>query len=198
MIRFVNIRFTLITFTGLFIVMFILPFYSFTNYSVLIHTTSHLGAQGSPNAWIMNSFFILIGLAFILEHSLVEKRTYYYHKLFGVLFGLGLIGSALFRHAPLVEQVQVNLLHDQLHSVFASLTGFSFTMFALGHVFTEKTMKIKMVSLLIVSISIGFSMIILNVQEISGIIQRFMFIIAFSYSIYLFENKRLNIEVKYD
>ena len=49
------------------IVSFLLPFYSFEGYSILSNTTSHLGAQGSPNAWLMNTVFIILGLVAILK-----------------------------------------------------------------------------------------------------------------------------------
>ena len=51
----------------LILVMFILPFFSFPGYSIIKNTTSHLGAQGAQHAWIMNTVFIFLGGAVVLD-----------------------------------------------------------------------------------------------------------------------------------
>jgi hypothetical membrane protein len=48
-------------------VIFILPFFSVDEYSILKNTTSHLGAQGAPYAWVMNVVFTLLGTAAIVD-----------------------------------------------------------------------------------------------------------------------------------
>lgn len=57
-----DFRYLLYAFLLLLTIMFALPFYSVDTYSIIKNTTSHLGAQSSPNAWIMNISFILVGL----------------------------------------------------------------------------------------------------------------------------------------
>lgn len=61
-------------------IMFLLPLWSFRGYSIAENTTSHLGAQGSPHAWVMNLVFIAIGLASFLAVA-VKVRRYPFHVL---------------------------------------------------------------------------------------------------------------------
>ncbi len=49
------------------LVVFILPFFSAPGYTIWRNTTSHMGAQGSPHAWVMNLVFILLGISVIAE-----------------------------------------------------------------------------------------------------------------------------------
>ena len=49
------------------LVIFILPFFSFEEYSIFKNTTSHLGAQNAPYAWVMNVVFALLGIASIAD-----------------------------------------------------------------------------------------------------------------------------------
>jgi len=118
------------SFTLFLLVSTFLPFKSFEGYSIISNTTSHLGAQGSPYAWVMNITFIILGLAAIQKASSSRIR---YIQFFGIVFGLSLSATGIFQHTPLVINVATNQLHNTLHSVFASSTGFSFTSLAAGH-----------------------------------------------------------------
>jgi len=99
-------------------VIFILPLFSFDNYSIVSNITSHLGAQGSPNAWVMKVVFIVMGLTTIL---IVLNNPSPVIILFGVIFGGSLVLAGIFRHTALIENFESNMLLDQLHSVFAIL-----------------------------------------------------------------------------
>lgn len=72
---------------GLFFLMMVLPLFSFEHYQVAQHTTSHLGAQGSPHAWVMNSAFILVGLG-CMHQSFTKLRKMPLLLGLGCLFGL--------------------------------------------------------------------------------------------------------------
>ncbi|MCC5891384.1 DUF998 domain-containing protein [Exiguobacterium sp.] len=109
-----------------------LPSFSFDGYSLVRNTTSHLGAQGSPFAWVMNVTFIALGVTAVLVSW---KTRVTYHQVLGTCFGVSLVLTGVFHHAPLVDGIPVNLSHDQLHSVFASTTGLFFTLLATGHGF---------------------------------------------------------------
>ncbi len=109
------------------LVMFILPFFSVDEYSILKNTTSHLGAQGAPYAWVMNVVFALLGTGAIVS-GWVRLSNFWLHKAALVVFGTSLFLTAFFQHAPIVPDVGFNVLEDDLHSIFATITGFSFTL----------------------------------------------------------------------
>lgn len=75
------------------LIMFILPFYSVDEYSILKNTTSHLGAQGAPYAWLMNVAFALFGIAAIVD-GWMRLSKYWLHKVVLTIFGISLVLTA--------------------------------------------------------------------------------------------------------
>lgn len=153
----------------------ILPFFSFDGYSIVSNTTSHLGAQGSPYAWMMNITFMLLGarsLQLTSYHNSVAIR------LFGLMFGTSLILTGVFRHAPLIEGIPVNVMFDTFHSVFATSTGLSFALVAFSSFVYNKS-KQRYISLLLLVIATIVPLTMMIFPSMMGITQRFMFISAF-------------------
>lgn len=172
-------------FLVLILAMFILPFFSFTEYSILKNTTSQLGAQNTPNAWIMNLVFILIGFASVIEGWIHLKR-YWFHKFVITIFGLALILTALFQTAPIVEGIPFNDYEDGMHTLFANIVGFSFAVFAFSAAFIVRRTRERLLALLICIMAIGLSVLIFSIAGYAGILQRTMFIIAFAWLIFFF------------
>jgi len=173
----------------LLIVMFLLPKYSAEGYSVLKNTTSHLGAQSSPHAWVMNAVFCLLGAACILEGWL-HLKSLWFQKVVLTVFGLGLITTALFQHAPIIEGLPANLLEDQLHSISATVVGFSFTVLAFSMSFVPAAPRYRFLAVLAGCMSVAFSLLMLNFSGLVGLFQRLMFILAFAWLIFLLEKLR--------
>ncbi|MDC7237668.1 MAG: DUF998 domain-containing protein [Sphaerochaetaceae bacterium] len=159
------------------VVSFGLPFFSFEGYSILSNTTSHLAAQSSPFAWVMDLIFICLGVASILINY---KTGVVYHQVFGCIFGFSLIMTAFFPHAPLVTNVLPNLFFDKMHSIFASITGFSFTMLAFGHGIVSRE-KQRFWGFVMATIAILVSMGMMMFPSFMGILQRIMFMSAFGW-----------------
>lgn len=170
----------------LLIVMFVLPYYSAEGYSPLLHTTSHLGAQHSPNAWIMNAVFILLGISCVAE-AWLRLKGYWVHKILLSLFGAGLIFVALFRHRPLADAVPYSLFGDSMHSVFASAVGVSFTVFAVSAAFVEQGAFRKALALLTALMSVGFSVLMVAAADLTGLWQRALFILSFAWLLFFLE-----------
>lgn len=151
--------------------------FSFDGYSIVSNTTSHLGAQGYPNAWVMNLIFVCLGATSIWIVLSIRIRFY---QVVGTIFGLSLILTGVFRHAPLIDSTQINLFHDQMHSVFASTTGFSFTFLAAGHGFmTRKWQRASGLIMAVVATIIPLGMMAL--PSYMGLLQRAMFLSAFGW-----------------
>ena len=184
-----EIRFILAVSIVMFLAIFILPFYSAEGYSILKHTTSHLGSQNSPNAWIMNTVFLLLGISCILE-SWFHLKGYWVHKTLLTIFGTGLILVALFQHAPIVESAPYNLLEDAIHSIFATIVGASFSLLAFSAAYIEKTNRRRVLALGVGLVAIVLSMLMFSVADLAGFWQRIMFIISFIWLIFFFEGMR--------
>lgn len=160
-----------------------LPFFSFEGYSILSNTTSHLAAQGSPFAWIMDIVFVCLGIMAIITTFFTRIL---YLQLIGGIFGLSLVMTAFFPHAPLVASVPANLLQDQIHSVFASITGFSFTLLAIGQgVMSRGSQRVGGIVLAGIAIIISIGM--MAFPSFMGLLQRLMFVSAFGWLLFYME-----------
>jgi len=181
-----DFRFILFAFLLMLPVMFLLSFFSVDTYSIIKNTTSHLGAQGAPNAWIMNAAFILVGLSSILE-AWLHLGNYWLQKILLSIFGLGLIFVGIFHHAPIIEGVAFNVFEDKLHSIFASLVGLTFTVYAISSAFIEKARKYRIIDLAVGIIATMLSVLMFYLPDYSGIWQRTLFVISFTWLILMLE-----------
>ena len=165
------------------LVVFILPFFSADEYSIVKNTTSHLGAQGAPYAWVMNVVFVLLGIATIVD-GWTRLSKYWLHKVVLTIFGISLVLTAFFQHAPIVSGVAFSQLEDDLHSKLATITGFSFVFFAIAAAFIESSKLRRFIAVGVGIIASLLSILIFNLADLAGIWQRMMFIIVFAWLMY--------------
>ncbi len=180
-----KLKFFLAVYLAMILVIFILPFYSIENYHIIRNTTSQLGAQNTPNAWIMNMTFVMLGILSIVSGWAILKG-FYFHRTVLLIFGISLMLTAVFRHAPISADLLYNVKHDQLHSFFASLTGFSFTLFAISTAFINENKWHRVLAILVGILATVLSILMFNILEWAGLFQRFIFMISFGWMIYLF------------
>ncbi|MFN4214057.1 DUF998 domain-containing protein [Exiguobacterium sp.] len=184
---------TRLVFLTFLVVSTVLPLFSFDGYSLVRNTTSHLGAQASPLAWVMNVTFVALGITAVLV-SWQTRVTY--HQVLGTCFGVSLLLTGVFHHAPLVDGVPVNQFHDLLHSVFASSTGLFFTLLAAGHGFMNDGSQ-RIVGFIMAGIAIVFSLGMFVAPDYMGLLQRAMFIGSFWWLFFYMEpDKRLQRRAK--
>jgi len=179
-------RYLAFSFMLLLPVMFILSFFSVDTYSIIKNTTSHLGAQSAPNAWIMNAAFILVGVSCVLE-AWLHLGGFWFQKILLVIFGVSLIFTGVYSHAPITEGVDYSLLEDKLHSIFATIVGFSFTGYAISSAFIEITVKHRIIAIAVGFTVTGLSLLMSFLPDYSGIWQRAIFIISFTWLIFMLE-----------
>lgn len=170
----------------LILTMFVLPFFSVDNYSILKNTTSHLGAQNTPNSWIMNVTFILLGMSSIFA-GWSHYKGFWFQKMLLLIFGFSLVAVAIYNHAPINKEVLYNIKEDKLHSLFASITGFSFTILAISTGLI-KDIKSKMILPICVGvIATILSIMMFKIENYMGVWQRLIFIISFGWMLYEFK-----------
>ena len=167
------------------LVIFILPFFSDDGYSIIKHTTSQLGAQLTPNAWIMNFTFVSLGAGTVIA-GWNRLKGYMFHRLFLLLFGISLILTAFFNHAPINPHIQFNPEEDGWHSYFAYSTGLSFTIFAIANAFISYRRIDRGLALITGIFATIVSILMSEVNQFMGILQRLMFIICFGWIVYNF------------
>lgn len=178
-------RLLILSYIVLLLVMFILPLFSADGYSVIKHTTSELGAQNTPNSWVMNITFILLGVICIGE-SLINLHKYRFHQIILILFGIGLILSGLFKHMPIDHEISYSLREDELHSMASSLGGMSFTIFVFSSIFMLNKRGNRYVALAVGIVISILSLAIFKFPDYAGLSQRLIFILSFAWLITLF------------
>ncbi|MBD3638317.1 MAG: DUF998 domain-containing protein [Crocinitomicaceae bacterium] len=183
-----NVKYLVYPYLLMWIVIFVLPYFSLDNYSIIKNTTSHLGAQSTPNAWIMNVVFILLGAGSIYSGWSMLKYFWVQRTLL-LIFGLSLISAAFFRHAPIDPTLPYIPRYDELHSIFASITGFSFTLFAISTAFVLKTKTQKICAAGIAILAMSLSILMFTVGDYMGVWQRMIFICSFGWMIYIFKTE---------
>lgn len=170
------------------VVIFVLPFFSAETYSIVKNTTSQLGAQNTPNSWMMNLVFVLLGLGSILGGWNILKG-YWFHRVVLAVFGFSLILTAFYHHAPINPETNYDKVEDQLHSLFATITGFSFTMFSISTAFILRNKFERIFAIGIGVLATFLTFLLFNVDEFSGIWQRLIFITSFLWMIHIFRAK---------
>jgi len=184
------------TYIIMLLVIFILPFFSVPGYSIIKNTTSQLGAQFAPNAWIMNVTFVSLGVSSIIA-GWRFLDGFMFHRIFLLLFGISLVLTAFFNHAPLDPDIQYNLTEDGWHSYFAYSAGLSFTIFAISTGFILEDRIDRGLALGTGIIATILSILMSEVDQLTGIWQRLIFIICFGWMIYSFAMAEKRIQANF-
>jgi len=167
------------------IVMFMLPFFSVESYTILKNTTSHLGAQNEPNAWIMNVTFVCLGLASIVSGWNFYKGFWFY-RIILIVFGISLIFAAYYQHGPIDTGIKYDINENKLHSLFSNITGFSFTLLAISTAFILKQKNERLLALGIGISATILSLLMFKISDLMGVWQRIIFITSFGWMIHVF------------
>lgn len=169
------------------VTLFVLPLYSANGYSILEHTTSQLAAQNTPNSWVMQFVFVFLAITTLYRGF----RTFRKDTLLLLLvlcFGSALLLAAVFSHAPITPSLPYDVTEDWLHSVFSSLTGFSFTLLAISVAFSQKE-RTRVAAVVVVITTTVLTFALFQLPELAGIWQRLIFIISFGWLFHILSNE---------
>jgi len=171
------------------VVIWLLPYISDSNYNSFIHTTSQLGGHHMPYGWVMSISFCFMAASIIFD-AIKKQSLPLAVKTFLILFGLSFFMTGIFRHQPIDETLLFNQTEDAIHSIFATLTGFSFAIFAATVGFTTKKKQRRFAAFFFVSISIIVPLMMQNSQHFSGLLQRLMMMLAIFWMIIILEDTK--------
>ena len=166
------------------LVMFILSSFSYSGYRILSNTTSQLGAQSSPYAWVMNSAFALMGIAVVISFwgSLRHK---YYEDILPIIFGLSFVMVAIFQHEPGITGLAYNHTTALLHSVFATMMGIVISVYAIIKAMKANSTTDRILAVLALVSASGLSFLMYAVPAYTGLLQRIMFLSVLAWIGYL-------------
>ena len=148
------------------------------SYSWIELGTSESAAQGIDGAWVARTGFILFGLAVIW---LVQQRATSWQPLASLLhliFGVSMFAVAAFSTKPWEDGAEYVASEDTLHSLFASVMGFSFVAALATLIFLRRhrgvTAAIPDWVAFLVTLTVPLAMD----THIWGVLQRVMFLTA--------------------
>ncbi|MGB7819956.1 MAG: DUF998 domain-containing protein [Ornithinibacter sp.] len=149
-----------------------------SSYSWVELGTSEAAAQGVAGAWVARLGFVLLGLAVlgvcVLRHRAWRTLATGLHACFGV----GMVMVAVYSHAPWEAGVPYVELEDHLHSVFASVVGFSFIAGVAATLAARRPRTGAHTAGDITAILLTGTIPLLMNAPVWGVLQRLMFLIA--------------------
>ncbi|WP_378182779.1 DUF998 domain-containing protein [Aquimarina sp. SS2-1] len=168
------------------LIAFVLPFFSDPQYSIAENTLSELGAQKTPNNWIMNLIFVMLSaITFINGYRLL--KDFHLQVLVLFVFCISLFLTAIFLHAPIDRGIVYDSFQNELHSVFSTITGISFCSYCLVLSFITRWKYQKLLAIWVGVIALILSYLMFTHSDYRGVYQRDIFIIAFGWILYSFK-----------
>jgi len=158
--------------------MLVAPFFSHPEYSALAHTTSQLGGQNMPGAWIMNGGFVLFGSATALA-ALASWRKDGWRNFLVLLFGLAMVATGLWSTGTAEFGNPVNAREDWWHSFFATALGFAFAGACAAALFGPRGRLDDPISWVGLAASALLPLAMQALGHYAGALQRAMFAISF-------------------
>jgi hypothetical protein len=156
------------------------PAYSPDAFSWLRHSTSEQAGQNMMGAWIMRLGFVAYG-AGVAAAAGIDWRTRTWMRLALAFFGVGLIATAIWSNAPIVEGLPSNLREDALHSLASGIVGFAFALACAARLFFGPGEFKDIFSWAGLLISVLIPLAMGEFPEIRGLLQRAMFVFSFVY-----------------
>lgn len=152
------------------------------SYSWIRQTTSEAAAQGLTGAWVARSGFLLFGLAVLWLAASASRWGRFGSWLHGA-FGVLMLATAAFSHAPWLPEVPSDPFEDLLHSASATLMGFAFALGVLSVGISRDAARGR--DRLFDAVGIAGSVLIpiamTQTADYTGLLQRTMFLIAYSW-----------------
>lgn len=168
------------------VVIIIAHFFAPPEYNWTQNTVSDLAAQGLKYQWIMQVGFV--GFGMLLNFGFVQKfiaaQKISYPDLLIMIYGLAILLSGFFSTEPFIKGVSYSVQESSLHSFFATVAGFAFTIGIFYRLITAPTSGEKWLHAVFFLLVMGTSLLfglsengILPVAK--GIIQRSLYLVSF-------------------
>jgi hypothetical protein len=150
------------------------------SYTWLEHTTSESAAQGIPGAWLARLGFMILGLTVIWLAVQQQARWSLPVRLLHLLFGVCMVGAAVFSSRPWLPDLPFDPIEDALHSFAATAMGFAFAGGVTWHFFQRgEGIQGRIIDLVAVVASIAIPLSMVAFPTWAGLLQRGMFAIAY-------------------
>lgn len=154
------------------------PMFSPPEFSWLRHSTSEQAGQQLAGAWIMRAGFVGYGLGTLFA-ALIDWRTRPLVRAALAVFGLGLVGTAVWSNASILPGAPSNMFEDQLHSIASGIVGTAFAAACAARLFLPSGSRRDTLAWIGLSVSVVVPLAMIALPEYRGLLQRAMFGVSF-------------------
>ena len=147
------------------------PLYTVTEYSTIANLISELGAQHTPNNFIMIMAFVIFGVTI----ALAGIKNFQISLLPFIIYGLTMAVVGVFPHKPIDATVAYNATYHNLHGIIATVAGTALTIGFIWQGFRMRKPQ-KYICFYLALVAFVFPVLMLSFNEYQGIIQRVMYL----------------------
>lgn len=178
----------------IFIMTIVIAHFFVTNpYEWQNNTISELASQNYKHRWIMKSGFIFFGGILstgIIAKTLINKK-FKFAELLMFIYGIAILISGIYSTKPFIENIEYSVLEANIHSISATIAGFSFSIGIFIFAYQENNKKLKIIHSLFFVFVIGCSIAFGLLNNKIGVIQRIMYLGSFTWLLF-FYNREYN------
>lgn len=153
------------------------PWYTVDGYSSISHVISLLGAQNTPNNFIMVSGFMALALGIVSDGIKRFSMPLLPFIAFGLCMGL----AGLLAHRPLSSEIAFSEFAHQAHSILATLAGISITVGLLWQAARQPVLWVRAITIALAILCFALPLCMLAFADIQGFIQRVMYLLIFAW-----------------
>ena len=172
------------------LVIVVAHFFAPPNYTFTQNTISELASQGHTYKWVMQAGLIGFGATLIFSVIGYFKRypkTYF--LIFIAVYAISILLSGIYCTAPINPTISYSIQESNLHSLFASVAGFSMSAGILWQVFAslnERERWTRIAFLILIGGLSGLFGLAENgtVMIEKGIVQRILYLVGLIWLVY--------------
>jgi Protein of unknown function (DUF998) len=131
-----------------------------------------------PGAWIMRAGFIAFGLGTLAAASSDWRRRPLVRGALA-LFGLGLMGTAIWSNAPILPDLPADMDEDRLHSLASGVVGIAFAAACAARLFAPGGSRFDLLAWVGLIVSVAIPLAMDAWLDYRGLLQRAMFALSF-------------------
>ena len=167
-------------------------------YNWMHNTISELASQGYHNKWIMQIGFIGFGILLSIGvlRNIPREGIYRFRQFPLLIYAIGILLAGIFCTRPFVDGIPYSEVEARLHSSFASIAGFALSATLLLYFLTDHRRR-KLLHLISLFLVLGLSITFGLLSSCTGIVQRILYLVGFSWLIFIYNSPISSTENKF-
>jgi hypothetical protein len=153
------------------------PWYTVEEYGWIGNVISQLGAQNTPNAYVMVIGFLALGLGIVVDGVRRWSRPLLPFVAFGLLMAL----AGLFAHKPISPTLAYSEAAHGAHGALATLAGVSITIGLVWQAVYARARRSRVIAIALAVLCLALPLCMLALPDAQGLIQRLMYLLVFTW-----------------